>query len=196
MLTVIRRICTKKFIRRLPADCSKISSFSTLCSNIFQAETLCYRGCQKNLEFYRYKSKDKKSKRQDTESETEESEKDFMDDIQDKNTKTIKVNVTSMRLDVILKSGLGLSRNKLETIFYESKVRLNGEKVLKKSVHVQNGDEIDIIKGNNVNNKDFLMVARVEILSAIGKEESISVKLRRCKSLTVENYEGKNRWED
>lgn len=197
MLTAVRRICTNRFIENLPTNYARISNFSNVCSNPLLVERLCCHGPQNNLHLCRYKSKNiNKSKKQEKETETEESDKDFMDDIQDKYTKTVKVNVTSMRLDVILKTGLGLSRNKLETTFYESKIRLNGEKVLKKSVHVQEGDEIDVIKGSSINNKDFLTIAKVEILSAIPKDDNISVKLRRCKSLTIENYEGKNRFEE
>ncbi|XP_019870618.2 mitochondrial transcription rescue factor 1 [Aethina tumida] len=138
----------------------------------------------------RFKSKGQR-KQQSSESETEPEEKDYLDDITDKHTKTLKVNVNSLRLDAIIKSGLGISRNKIETIFYESKIRLNGQKVLKKSVTVKEGDEIDVIKGLSVNNPNFLTVARVEVLFAAEKDENISLKIRRNKSLLIENYEDK-----
>lgn len=194
---MLRRITTKRFIHKLYTSCPRINNFSSVCSSFLHRESFCYRGPQTSIQFCRYKSKNiNKSKKSETETETEESDKDFMDDVQDKYTKTVKINVTSMRLDVILKTGLGLSRNKLESVFYESKIRLNGEKLLKKSIHVQEGDEIDIIKGSSINNKDFLTVARVEILTVTPRDENINVKLRRSKSLTVENYDGNNRFEE
>ncbi|KAJ8966280.1 hypothetical protein NQ314_003632 [Rhamnusium bicolor] len=186
----------KKAVEKLVHH-SKTNNFSTICSKLYVIQP-AKNNFQHNLQIYRFKSKRSKNKRTQeytSDSEKEEPDKDFLDNVQDKHTKTLKVDITSMRLDAILKAGLGLSRNKIELTFYESKIRLNGEKVLKKSAHVQEGDEIDVIKGVNMNNPEFLTVARVEVLSAIGQEESISVKLRRCKSLTVENYKDKNRWE-
>ncbi|XP_068242637.1 mitochondrial transcription rescue factor 1 isoform X2 [Palaemon carinicauda] len=47
--------------------------------------------------------------------------------------KDFKIKVSSLRLDSILKSGLKMSRNKVENAFYSSRIRLNEQKVLKKS---------------------------------------------------------------
>ncbi|KAJ8910682.1 hypothetical protein NQ315_015390 [Exocentrus adspersus] len=170
-----------------------------VCPNSIYIKPLHNQVILKNLQFSRFKSKDKselKTQELKTESEELDSDRDILEDIKDKYTKTLKINVTSMRLDALLKAALGISRNKIETLFYESKIRLNGKKVLKKSVYVQEGDEIDVIKGSSINNKEFLNVARVEILSAIGNDENIAVKVRRSKVLTIENYEGQNRWEE
>ncbi|CAH0554928.1 unnamed protein product [Brassicogethes aeneus] len=140
----------------------------------------------------RYKSKGGKKKTQSsTDTETESEDKDILDEITDKNMRTLKINVNSLRVDGILKSGLGISRNKIETMFYESKIRLNGEKLLKKSVNIKDGDEIDVIKGVNMNNPKYLNVARIEVLGAAEKGENISVKIRRNKSLLIENYNDK-----
>lgn len=51
------------------------------------------------------------------------------------------------------------------------------------------GDEIDIVRGASLSNPDFLTVSRVEILSTSERSEGLSVKLRRNKSLTIENYD-------
>lgn len=56
------------------------------------------------------------------------------------------------------------------------------------------GDEIDIVKGPSSANPDFLTVARVEILSVSERSEGVTVKIRRNKTLTIENYEGENTW--
>lgn len=81
--------------------------------------------------------------------------------------------------------------SKVETLFYESKIRVNGEKLMKKSSPVAVGDEIDVIKGVSQMNPEHLVVQRVEVLSAVPKEDSdgLSVQLRRQKSLIIENYE-------
>lgn len=145
--------------------------------------------CKHDLELIRCKSKSSKVRKQeDSGTEAEEGASTFEDEIVDKNSKILNIKVSSLRTDLLLKAGLGIARNKIETMFYDSKIRVNGKKIFKKSMQVQVGDEIDIIKGVSVNNPKFLTVARVEVLSANGKDD-ISVKLRRCKSLIVENYE-------
>lgn len=143
------------------------------------------------LLFCRYKSKKKKTKSTaDSESDTEEEEaNDAWDQaITDKGSKLLNVHVSSLRVDVLLRSGLGVARNKIETLFYENKIRLNGQLLQKKADTAQEGDEIDIVKEVNPNNSDLLTVARVEVLAVKSKEDGYKVKLRRCKNLIVENY--------
>lgn len=82
----------------------------------------------------------------------------------------------------------------METKFYENKIRLNGKKIAKKSVQLNIGDEVDVIKGVSPQNEDHIIVGRIEIVSARAKEESISVVLRRYKSLIIENYPGSSAW--
>ncbi|GBP08081.1 Uncharacterized protein C6orf203 homolog [Eumeta japonica] len=106
-----------------------------------------------------------------------------------RDSKIVHFLTTSMRTDLILKSALGIARNKIEKSFYESKIRVNGKKILKKSVGVNLGDEVDLIKTVSASNPDHLHVARVEILKITPKEESIKVTVRRFKNLLIENYE-------
>lgn len=82
----------------------------------------------------------------------------------------------------------------METKFYENKIRLNGKKIAKKSVQMGIGDEVDVIKGVSPQNDEHIVVGRIEIVSAKAKEESISVILRKSKSLIIENYPGSNAW--
>lgn len=84
--------------------------------------------------------------------------------------------------------------SKVETKFYENKIRLNGKKIAKKSVQMSVGDEVDVIKGVSPQNEDHIVVGRIEVVSAKSKEESISVVLRRFKSLIIENYPGSSAW--
>lgn len=82
--------------------------------------------------------------------------------------------------------------SKIEVAFYESRVRVNGEKVMKKSHTLQVGDEVDLIKGPSPNNPDFLLISRVEVLSTKLDGDELEVKLRKFKSLLINNYE--NKW--
>ncbi|CAG9122557.1 unnamed protein product [Plutella xylostella] len=118
-------------------------------------------------------------------------EDDFQDDDSSlsRDSKVVKFNATSMRTDAILKLALGVARNKIETVFYESKIRVNGKKIMKKSHGIKQGDEIDVIKSVSAKNPDHLNVSRVEIINVTAKEESILITARRFKSLLIENYE-------
>jgi len=82
--------------------------------------------------------------------------------------------------------------SKIELAFYESRIRVNGEKVPKKSHTVEVGDEVDLIKGPSPNNPDFLLVSRVEVLSAKLDGDELDVKLKKYKSLLINNYA--NKW--
>lgn len=149
--------------------------------------TLC-RYCNHNLTFSRFKSKGKKVDKKLESDPDDEIEQELDEEILDKTTKVINVKVNSLRTDVLLKMGVGMARNKIENLFYESKIRVNGKKILKKGEVVEAGDEIDIIKGVSVDNPKLLVVARVEVLSVDEKGEKISARLRRTKSLIIENY--------
>ena len=95
----------------------------------------------------------------------------------------------SLRVDLLLKTGIGMARNKIEAAFYENRIRMNGKKIAKKSVSCSVGDEIDLIKNDSPINPNHVVVARIEIISTTPKEEGISVIMKRYKSLTIEKYE-------
>lgn len=82
-----------------------------------------------------------------------------------------------------------MARNKIETAFYENRIRINGKKIQKKSLTCKVGDEIDLIKGESPTNSNHLLIARIEIVSTKPKLDGISVTMRRFKSLTVEKYD-------
>ncbi|XP_035777246.1 mitochondrial transcription rescue factor 1-like [Anopheles albimanus] len=127
----------------------------------------------------------------DDEEDAEDVENDttaYDDLIGDKHSRLMKVTVNSLRADVLLKAGLGIARNKVEGLFYESKIRVNGKKLLKKSSQLEQEDEIDVIRGLSPNNPDYLIVSRVEILSVEPRAENLVVTLRRQNSLVIENY--------
>ncbi|XP_045767864.1 mitochondrial transcription rescue factor 1 [Maniola jurtina] len=133
----------------------------------------------------RHKSK----KQKDEDSDDEDVDIFDGDSSLTKDSKVVKLKTTSLRMDAILKSTLGVARNKIEKLFYESKIRVNGKKILKKSIPVRVDYEIDVIKSVSPKNPDHLYVARVEILSIAAKEDSIAITARRFKNLLIENYE-------
>lgn len=138
------------------------------------------------------KKKDaKKRKQMDEESDDEE------DDTEDApvGSKVITASIQTCRVDAISKVGFGISRNKIEEAFYESKLRVNGQKVFKKSKELEVGDEVDIVLHRSVDNPEFLVVNRIVILSMNPTaNDTIQVKMSREKNLLIEDYE--DRWSE
>lgn len=64
-----------------------------------------------------------------------------------KDYKDLEKVVQSFRYDVILKTGLDVGRNKVEDAFYKGELRLNGEKLWKKSRTVKVRDTLDLLIG-------------------------------------------------
>jgi len=136
--------------------------------------------------------KSKKSKYRKAESDGEDSDTESEDEEQETSpdSKILKGNVKSTRIDAILKFGLGMSRNKVDNAFYSSKIYVNGEKLLKKSDQLTVEDEVDVVHNLNALNADFLDISRVEVLDVHRSrpDERIAVKIRRARRLTVQNY--------
>ena len=102
------------------------------------------------------------------------------------------VNVNSLRVDTVLKTASKVSRAKIEEAFYDSRIRINNERVTKKSVDVAQDDVVDIILGRNMENHDFLDVSRIEIkeIPDLATSRSrLNLKVRKYSNLTIENYE-------
>ncbi|XP_063243690.1 mitochondrial transcription rescue factor 1 isoform X1 [Bacillus rossius redtenbacheri] len=175
------------------------------------------------LTLYREK-RSRKTGKQEVESDSDDEEapegSESVDEGDDKISKVISTTLSSLRVDLVVKAGLGIARNKVEALFYESSIRVNGEKLLKKSYQTsgnpahstrgdpgskqnfsasgkrgerssnlcQVGDEVDVVRGPSPDNPAFLVVSRAEVLSATGKGDKLAVKLRRYKSLVIDNY--------
>ncbi|GFU44176.1 s4 RNA-binding domain-containing protein [Nephila pilipes] len=143
----------------------------------------------------RHYAKRKKTSKQQQEEEEESDEEDEVNDSLEPDEmgdtfNVITKSISSMRLDSIVKAGLGITKKKVEKEFYASKLRLNGEKVLKKALIVHPDDEVDLIKGYSPENSRFLLVDRIYVKS-IGKVTETGnypVKMQVFKSLTIENY--------
>ncbi|KAF7258977.1 hypothetical protein EG68_04413 [Paragonimus skrjabini miyazakii] len=65
------------------------------------------------------------------------------------NFRQLTAHVHSVRFDKVLRSGLNLTRAAADEAFLSSRLRLNGEKLLKKSTPVEEGDRLDMILGED-----------------------------------------------
>lgn len=188
MYPILRTICSRNTLNYMP-NVYKKQNISKL-SNHIQITNLCAIISTYNQSI---RSKTKKPQQEVTETESDRKSNDeSFDNIQDKHSKVMTISVAGLRVDSILKNALGISRNKIDVIFYENKIRINGEKLQKKNVLVNEGDDVDLVKSICSVNPDNIIVARVEILSSKLVEDKFKVKIRRSKSLTVENYPGLN----
>lgn len=145
------------------------------------------------LELKRHFSRKKDSKRstkveEDSESESDEEVEEFNEEFGDN---LIKRSVPSLRLDTILKVGLGLSKKKIEQDFYAFKMRVNGNQVVKKALNVYIGDELDRVRGFSPDTSKYLIVDRVTIkgIDKVTGAGLIPVSMEVLKELTIENYE-------
>ena len=85
--------------------------------------------------------------------------------------------------------------SKMEKAFYADRIRINGERLKKKSQSVNEGDEVDFIIRYNKKTPEYLDVSRVEILK-LGPYPSIEdddepvvpAKIKRSRNLIIENY--------
>lgn len=137
----------------------------------------------------KHKKKGSAKKMQEDIESDEEDEEDELEEYESKSkNRIITTKVSSLRIDYICKAGLGITRKKIEEAFYDSKIRVNGNKVFKLSTQVRIGDEIDFIRGRSEDNSNLLIVSRVTVLSIEPASDSIKVKFSRDKSLLIEEY--------
>ncbi|KAM4694120.1 mitochondrial transcription rescue factor 1 isoform 1-T2 [Discoglossus pictus] len=155
-----------------------------------------------NISVYPYRLKSKKTQNKSSKGSSEEEEEDaavvsdYEDGLQEdtnvpKDYKDLEKAVQSFRYDVILTAGLDISRNKVEDAFYNSFLRLNGEKLWKKSRAVKVGDTLDLIIAQD-KESETTTVMRV-ILKSVSEEktqtEKYKVLLRRWKNLQLEKQD-------
>lgn len=144
----------------------------------------------------RFKSKKKGVPRSTLKEEEEEEdypeESDYVDEPEDdpslpKDYKDLEKFVQSYRFDLIMKAGLDVARNKLEDAFYGSKLRLNGQKLIKKSKMVKVGDTLDLILSEN-HETDTVTLQRVILKKVLGESkdgDKYKVVLRRWKNIDL-----------
>ncbi|XP_006881295.1 PREDICTED: uncharacterized protein C6orf203 homolog [Elephantulus edwardii] len=134
------------------------------------------------------KVEDEESDEESDHSEISKQEEELEDDPSVvKDYKDLKKVVQSFRYDVILKTGLDVGRNKVEDAFYKGELRLNGEKLWKKSRTVKVGDTLDlIIEENKEAETDTVMrILLKKVLEEKTESEKYKVVLRRWKKLEL-----------
>lgn len=139
------------------------------------------------ITFKRFKSKEGSAKYDEDEEINEQSLEDEY--LYTSKSKIIETTIPSLRLDVVAKAGLAMSRAKFDKEFYKSNIRLNGQKCLKKNITVQIEDEIDHVQKQSPDNPKFILVNRCKVASVSVESDAIKVKLIQDKSLLIENYD-------
>ncbi|XP_061106255.1 mitochondrial transcription rescue factor 1 isoform X2 [Conger conger] len=138
----------------------------------------------------------KNAKEDEEEEEDDPAASDYEDELQDdpglpKNYKDQERSVQSFRYDLILKAGLDLARNKIDDAFYGNKLRLNGQRLIKKSKTVKVGDTLDLVLEDN-RDTDVVTLMRVvlkEVVAVTRDEARYRVVLRRWKHLQLPRQE-------
>ncbi|XP_029451180.1 uncharacterized protein C6orf203 homolog [Rhinatrema bivittatum] len=142
----------------------------------------------------RSKKKNRQTLQDEEEEEEEEEEDENSSDLEGeddqsapKDYKDLDKVVQSFRYDIVMKAGLDISRHKVEDAFYGNQLRLNGEKLWKKSRTVKVGDTLDLIVGQD-KETEAITVMRV-ILKNVSSEKTETDKhrvvLRRWKNLKI-----------
>ncbi|XP_058652498.1 mitochondrial transcription rescue factor 1 [Onychostoma macrolepis] len=150
---------------------------------------------QTRLKSTRKKGKQKAMQQEEEEEEEEQEDaeaSDYEDELPDdpglpKDYKDHEKTVQSLRFDLVLKTGLNIARNGVEDAFYNLKLRLNGQKLTKKSKMVKVGDTLDLIL-NEDKETDTVLLKRVILKKVVGETkdaEKQRVILRTWKHLQL-----------
>uniref|UniRef100_A0A452V1P9 Mitochondrial transcription rescue factor 1 n=1 Tax=Ursus maritimus TaxID=29073 RepID=A0A452V1P9_URSMA len=134
------------------------------------------------------KAEDEEDSEDESDRETSEREEELEDDpTVIKDYKDLEKVVQSFRYDVILKTGLDVGRNKVEDAFYKGELRLNGEKLWKKSRTVKVGDTLDLLIGEDkeAETETVMRVLLKKVLEEKTESEKYRVVLRRWKKLKL-----------
>uniref|UniRef100_A0A023G4F2 Putative conserved secreted protein n=1 Tax=Amblyomma triste TaxID=251400 RepID=A0A023G4F2_AMBTT len=101
--------------------------------------------------------------------------------------------VSSLRIDSIMKAGVNMPKMKVLECIYNGSIRLNGQKVVKKSAQVSVGDDVDYVLGFTANNPNLMEVNRVTLLSTdhdrVTDRGRFQVRLRCQRRLVIEKYD-------
>jgi len=104
--------------------------------------------------------------------------------------KPFDIVVTSLRIDRILATGLGVGRRKVEYSLLSGCVKLNGQSTAKKNTLVKEGDILDVLADEQVSTEE-LIFSRLKLVE-IGettKKGNIKVLFHRNKVLKVAKSE-------
>ncbi|XP_056250041.1 mitochondrial transcription rescue factor 1 [Seriola aureovittata] len=133
---------------------------------------------------------------EEDEDEKDPEDSDYEDEVvedpnQPKDYKDVEKWVQSFRYDIIMKAGLDIPRKKIEDAFYDNKLRLNGQKLIKKSKTVKVGDTLDVVLLENQEDNTVTLM-RVIIRGVIGESSSTDkykVAIRRWKYIQLSKDE-------
>ncbi|XP_064627746.1 uncharacterized protein LOC135487647 [Lineus longissimus] len=101
--------------------------------------------------------------------------------------KDVTTHIKSLRVDAVVGAGLNISRSKVEDQFLGSKLRLNGEKLLKKGVKMESGDIADLVVSHVDGNMDVKRVRLVSVDDGKTRKDRIKVKIRAWRgTVTIE----------
>ncbi|KAI5611740.1 hypothetical protein C0J50_1381 [Silurus asotus] len=142
--------------------------------------------------FKGYKRKKGQAGSAEEEEEEDPEASDYEDELQEdpslpKDYKDQEKTVHSLRFDLVMKTGLDVARHKIEDAFYDHKLRLNGQKLVKKSKTVKVGDTLDLIIEED-KEKDAVTLKRVVLKKIVGETkdgEKQKVLLRTWKHLQL-----------
>ncbi|XP_064594662.1 uncharacterized protein LOC135461472 [Liolophura sinensis] len=139
------------------------------------------------------KGRKKAKSQQETEDESSDEElSEWMESLEEEesedtagapnNFTQVKVHMKALRADAVASAGLNMARNKVDDLFYKSKLLLNGEKLLKKSFKMDVGEFVDVVTGTKDNETMVKRVQIVKIMKEKTKTDKLIVILRVWKS--------------
>ncbi|KAE8289627.1 hypothetical protein D5F01_LYC11333 [Larimichthys crocea] len=133
---------------------------------------------------------------EDKEDEKDPEDSDYEDEVDEnptlpKDYKDVEKYVQSFRYDVIMKAGLDIARNKIEDAFYNNKLRINGQRLIKKSKTVKVGDTLDLVLSENqeTNTVTLMRVIPRRVLGQSSNTENYKVAMRRWKRIELSKDE-------
>lgn len=103
---------------------------------------------------------------------------------------TQDVDVNSLRLDSVAKSVFRMTRAKIEELYYNGSIYINGEHPSKKSCDISEGDEIDIVRQINPEDHTMVDIKRVQILKLPDKASEtgrMKLKVSKVMELSIKN---------
>lgn len=97
------------------------------------------------------------------------------------NYRDMTTHVKSARLDALVSAGLGLPRNKVEELFLASQLRLNGQRLIKKSQQMDEGDYVDYVFTNEDGAEKLkrVRVLKIEDTGVGGAKQKIYLRVWR-----------------
>lgn len=194
------RVVTRWSVRRciLLATAARPSTARSLatdrCALLLRDHTLLTARDVPCLQPLRSKSKKAKSKASAAQDEEEDEDEDEEEEAgsQESGDNERVAFVSSLRIDSIMKAGINLSKTKVLESLYDGSIRLNGQKVPKKSTQVSIGDELDHVLGFSAQNPNLMEVDRVTLLAThhdrVTDKGRFQVRLRCQRRLVIEKY--------